>query len=115
VTNLVLLLRELEYGSDPKLLTSSLSTLRQRINSLLLKIKLCDNTQDAQDYFALLDVMQSLMMKVYFIKGLEVPTDLWRFAKDFDRIDDENTQHYLFNEIKSGRYSLIEVHDQTNS
>lgn len=43
-------------------------------------------------------------MKLHFKKGITIPKGLWEFARDFDRIDDEDTQLYLFNEIKKKRY-----------
>lgn len=105
--NLILLLRELEYSSDRELLLSRTADLRKKINDLFLKIKTCENVEEAQDYFAILDILKTLIIKLNFNKGIKISQDLWEFARDFDRIDTDDTQVYLFNKIKSGIYPLL--------
>lgn len=104
--NFILLLRELEYSSNTEKITKSLKKIIEKINTLLSKIETCKSLEEAQDYFALLDIIQGLIMKLYFKKETLIPKELWEFARDFDRIDDEQTQLHLFNEIKSKRYNL---------
>ncbi len=107
--NLILLIRHLQYSSDQLLLQEKLIELKDEINSLILLIKKCENLDEAQPFFALLDHMQSLIMTMAFKKDLSIPMDLWRFTKDFDRIDDSETQLYIFNQIKRDEYPLINL------
>lgn len=107
--NLILLIRHLQYSSDHLLLKEKLYELKDEINNLILQIKKCENLEEAQPFFALLDYMQSLIMVLAFKKDMSIPMDLWRFTKDFDRIDDSETQLYIFNQIKHNRYPLIDL------
>lgn len=100
---LATLLPEIEYG-DKSQLTEHLFLLSEKINKIFLKIQSCENYKSAEDYFALLGQIQSILAKLVFKDEIEISDRLFQFVRDFDRIDDEFTQEYLFNEIKNGQY-----------
>lgn len=60
----------------------------------------------AECYFASLGQIQNILVVIHLKNQQVVPSSLWKFARDFDRIDDIDKQKYLFNKIKNNRYTL---------
>lgn len=99
------LLFEIEYETNKNNLNQNLLLLEEKIKNIIIKINFCKDTQEAEEYFALLGQIQSILAKLVFKDEVNVSNYLLEFIKDFDRIDDEDAQRYLFNEIKAGKYS----------
>lgn len=106
---LATLLNELDYGSNKQDIISKLPILAEKINHIILKIKLCNDITEAEEYFALLERIQSLISRLKFNQEIEIWGTLWKFARDFERIDTQIMQEILFKEIKLGSYPLIDL------
>lgn len=78
--------------------------LSQKVNYIFSKIKECKTIQDADDYFALLDTIQSGLACLLYKYDIGMPDRLLRFVQDFDNFE-EAKKHY-FTKITSGEYSF---------
>lgn len=83
-----------------------LSLLLDEINKLLLTMAESKNVDQADQYFDLLAIAQKFVAKTIMSDQIEVPDGLWKFFKDFDRIDTQVQRNYILNEIKYGHYTL---------
>jgi len=106
---LATLLNELEFETNKDQICVKLPILADKINNIILRIQASESFDEAESDFALLERIQHLISVLKFNREIEIWGSLWNFARDFERIDDEETQHYLFNEIKNGRYPLIDI------
>lgn len=104
--NLRSLLAELKQESDQNKIMSKLPMLTDTINGLLSKIQHCNNIEFATNYFSLLEEIHSCVCIMAFVKEIEVSDQLWKFLKDFDRIDDKEWREYIFKRIKNHTYTL---------
>ena len=104
---LATLLREVPYDNDQKTLDPKLNQLISKINDIFMKIRECPNFEAAELYLALLEQIQTITLIIHLKNEKDVPVNLWQFSKDFDRIDDYETQQYLFEQIKNGQYKLL--------
>lgn len=102
------LLYEIDYGTVKADVLSKLPLLGNKINKIIQKIAQCNSLEDAEFYFALLERIHSLIVKLKFKKDLEIWGSLWEFARRFDRIDAEITQKIIFDEIKEGTFPLVD-------
>lgn len=100
------LLNEIESTKEENLKVSKLPLLLQEINKFLSIINKCENIKDANIYFDKLQDAQSSISKLIFKDHITVSDSLWKFFKDFDRIDDHDLRIYLFNKIKKNEYTL---------
>ena len=100
------LLQKIESDNSQLNFSTELNDLEIQINDLFFKIKKINSLELASDYFDLLGEAQSVVSKLIFDKELEVSNSIWKFFKDFDRIDDNRVREYIFQEIKNGRYAL---------
>ncbi len=82
----------------------NLSLLAQKIKYILSKIESCETLHSAEEYFDLLDKMQGVLARLAFGEEIGIPDRLRKFVSDFDNL--EGNKEYIFNEIKSGRYSF---------
>jgi hypothetical protein len=87
-------------------LTRKLSLLTQEIRYIIFKIKSCDNVSVADSYFDILQEIQSTLSALLYREEIGVSDILFRFAKDFDRIDDPWLRNHLFEKIKKDQYRL---------
>lgn len=106
---LATLLNELEFETNKDLIYTKLPILAGKINNIILKIEASSSFAEAENYFALLERIQHLISVLKYNREIEIWGSLWNFARDFERIDDEETQYYFFNEIKNGKYPLIDI------
>lgn len=105
---LATLLSEIPYDNDQKVLDEKLNLLEIKLNNIFSKIEDCLNFEEAEYYFALLGQIQNILVVIHLKNQKNVPANLWRFARYFDRIDDIDEQKYLFNQIKNNHYHLGE-------
>lgn len=103
---LATLLSEIPYDNDQKVLNEKLSLLEIKLNNIFTKIEDCPNFETAEYYIALLGQIQNLLVIIHLKNQRDISVNLWKFARDFDRIDDIDEQKYLFNKIKNNHYSL---------
>jgi hypothetical protein len=104
--NVIKLLKEINEDLMKNNQTLKLEILENEINTLLSKIKTCNTIEQAHYYFDVLEKIQSEVAGWIFINEIDVTDCLWKFFKDFDRIDDKEVKLYLFDQIKKGTYSL---------
>ena len=91
-----------EIESQGMNLARNLSLLAQKIKYLLEKIKACEALYSAQEYFDLLDDIQSVLAGLVFKEEIGIPDRLRKFVTDFDNL--EHVKEAIFSEIKSGEY-----------
>lgn len=80
--------------------------LENEISNLINKIKNCQSILKSEVYFDLLEQAQFIVAKLIFKENISVSDFLWKFMKDFDRIDSPLLRNIIFNEIKNDQYSL---------
>lgn len=95
-------LREIE--NEGTSLALKISLMSQKIKYIFFKIESCNSIQSAAEYFDLLDKMQMCLATLVFKHEIGIPDRLHRFVQDFDNID--HYKDYLFEQIKSGKYSF---------
>lgn len=100
--NSLTLLEEIksEYGKTS--VASKLPLILNELNVLLLKIRFSANLQEANLYFDLLDQIQLVTATLQHNYGIELPSNLKQFIKDFDLLHEVQARKRLFNEIKKG-------------
>ncbi|HRN77748.1 MAG TPA: hypothetical protein PLU71_00770 [Candidatus Dependentiae bacterium] len=81
-----------------------LNLMAQNIKYIFSKIKLCENIESAENYFEILDDIQSMLSILVYKYDMGIPDRLWRFMSDFDNF--EEAKKYYFPQIKSGEYSF---------
>jgi hypothetical protein len=101
-----LLIAKMESEQDRKANIPKLALLAFHINNIFLNIASCSTIVEAQPYFNLLDKIHDLISRIMFIDKFEVPSNCKKFFKDFDRLDDNETRRYYFEELKNGNYAL---------
>lgn len=106
---LATILGEMEYVSTIEKLDEKFLFLAKKINEVLSKIKKCETLEEAEHYFALLERIHVLLTKIYYVKKISLPEYLWDFMRDFERIDADITQQYLYRDIRSNTYHLINL------
>lgn len=75
------------------------------VNKQINSIKSCQNIDEANQYFDTLQTLNDTITEIIFLKKIKVPDQLFKFFKDFDRIDDIRVREYMFKDIKSGEYT----------
>ncbi|GMU19709.1 MAG: hypothetical protein AMXMBFR12_09010 [Candidatus Babeliales bacterium] len=105
MNTLATLLSEIPYD-DQKMLDEKFKLLEIKLKNIFLKIQNCLNFEEAEYYLALLGQIQNILVIIHLKNQRNIPKNLWKFARDFDRVDDIDEQKKLFNEIKNKRYSL---------
>ncbi len=100
------LIKEIEAENISVKKEHMLLHLPKHIEDILLKISACANIQEAEYYFSILEDAKHLVAIIISEDKVEVSDPLWKLYKDFDRIDDKEWREYLFNKIKTGKYSL---------
>ena len=91
-----------ELNATGEILDRQLSLMTQDIKYIFSCIKDCKSIEEAAQYFALLDIMQSALAELVFKYEIGVPDRLRRFVCDFDNLD--HYGDYYFKKIKSGEY-----------
>ncbi len=100
------LAEEIENERIKKIVTPKLPIIEEEVKKLLSQIKDCENIQKAHDYFDLLQRTVEALEGLAYKEKIDLSDSLWKFIKDFDRIDDKESRNYLFKEIKTGNYYL---------
>ncbi len=100
------LIKEIRIEVMPEKNELALLQLPEHIEDILLKISVCTNIRQADHYFSILEEVQGQISIIISEDKIDVPDTLWKLYKDFDRIDDKEWREYLFNKIKTGKYSL---------
>lgn len=93
--------------SKQKIITQ-LNLLEPLIELIIKKIGECNTPESANNYYDCLQKAHCLISDLIYNKNLEVSDLLWKFCKDFERVDDQRLRNYLFDQIKNGTYSLRE-------
>ena len=94
-----------EIENEAANLALQLSLLSQKIKYIFSKIKSLPSIELAQDYFDLLEKIQAILASIVFKYNIGLSDSLHKFVQDFDNFDYHN-QIYLFQQIKSGKYSF---------
>lgn len=84
------------------------SFLYKEINCLLGKIQHCENIGTAKVYFDILQKIQEVLAELAFRYEIAMPSNLYKFIRDCDRLDDTWLREYLLDKLKKGQYSLAE-------
>src|SRR5690349_1467333 len=95
------LIHTIEAASNTKEIVSLMPLLREEIDKIFFKIKSCEDAKDAFSYFNILEEIHIVVARLIFKSKVEISNDLWKFFKDFDRIDDEDERLYFFETIKN--------------
>ncbi len=103
---IIKLIKEIKAEAIPQKKENMIMLLPECIQEILLEIKNCENIQDTDYYFSIIENAQCLVSIIISEDKIELPDTLWKLYKDFDRIDDKEWREYLFNKIKNGNYSL---------
>jgi hypothetical protein len=85
-------------------LAQRLALLEQNMKYIFSQIKLCITLEQAQEYFEILDDIQSMLALLVYRENIGVPDRLWRFMTDFDNF--EEAKNYYFERIKNGEYAF---------
>jgi len=99
-------MQKLKSGFNEENIQVILSLILEEIYKLLERIYECNTEEQAQIYFDELEEFQELLSIIRFEYGLSLPQELRKIVRDCERLDDIDVRNFLFNEIKSGRYSL---------
>jgi len=87
-------------------INEKLPLLRREIDNIFLQMQVFDDIMQVSNYFEQLESIHSFLAKLVFLEKVDITTDLRRFVRDFDRIDDLWWREYIFNKIKTENYSL---------
>lgn len=104
--NAQLFAQQMAMASIKRNISSRLSLLLEEINKIFAKIKMCENEKEASMYFKFLEEIQGIVSILISEGNVKISGELWKFYKDFDRLDLVPEREHLFNEIKGGRYLL---------
>ncbi len=85
-------------------LSRNLGLLSQKIKYIISQIKLCETIESANDYFDLLEKIQSILACLVFKEKIGIPDRLRDFVSDFDNL--EQDKEYFFKRIKNNEYSF---------
>lgn len=105
-TKIKILLKKIESNETTLDLEADLTLLEKEINVLLTDIKNCPTIDSAKKYFDALQEVQSIVSGLIFEKEVHVSDSMWKFFKDFDRIDDFVVRKYIYYGLKDGTYAL---------
>lgn len=105
--------RILETSSNNEEIIAQFPPLRKEIDTLLTKIKAQNTVREASYYFNILSEIQGVVTGLIFKNKIDLSSDLWKFFKDFDRVDDQEQKQYLFNQIKNDQYSLDHIEKES--
>ena len=83
-------------------LTEQLALLNQYLVFIFAQIKACENQEAANEYFEMLEAIQSTLAMLIYGQDIILPDSLWRFAHDFDHLTEE--RQFYFQKIRSGDY-----------
>lgn len=78
--------------------------IQQKVISLLYVIETAKSFEEVESIFDILEQIQFLLAKAVFKENVNVTPLLMKFVSDFDRVDDSDTRHYLYEKIKSKEY-----------
>lgn len=103
--NLQSLLQEIENEQIKSNVLPKLDLLLNEINFLILKIKFCQNAQEAEGYFDLLDKIQLVVATLQHKYGVHLSKSFKKFIVDFGRLHEAKEREQLFNAIKKEHYT----------
>ncbi len=83
-------------------LTQRLTLLSQTVKYIFSQIKTCETIETANEYFMILDKIQSSLVTLVCEEEINIPERLSKFVSDFDNF--EEAKEYYFPKIKSGEY-----------
>lgn len=81
-----------------------LPIVESEIKNLFVKIKQCDDLIESQKYFEILQKIVEALEGPVFALRVNISDQLWKFMKDFDRIDRPDAREYFFYQIKNDLY-----------
>lgn len=84
--------------------SSNLHIISTTVSYIFSQIKTCPTIEAAQQYFNMLDTIQSTLATLVHEHGIEIPARLWRFMSDFDNF--EEAKNMYFEHIKTGSYTF---------
>lgn len=84
------------------LLSLKLSLLTQNITHIFSEIKSCEDINTINEYFGILDKIQSTLALLAHQENIGLSDRLWRFMNDFDNFD--GVKDYYLIKIKAGEY-----------
>lgn len=85
-------------------LNQRLTLLSHTVKYIFSQIKTCETIENADDYFIILDKIQSSLISLVCGEDINLPERLSRFVSDFDNF--EKAKRYYFPKIKSGEYNF---------
>lgn len=100
------LITEIDYPQTKRHIVILLPFIYQEIKKIISTINACEEIHEAKNYFDKLQEIQGNLSVLVFKYEIEAPEILWKFVSDFDRLDDQDSRIWLFNQIKNERYSL---------
>ena len=103
---ILFLINEIEKEYYNEILETKIVLLIQEATSVLIRMRSCQNMDEADFYFNLLDQVYHIVAILIFKDEIELPDSLWKLYKDFDRIDDPWWKEYMFIKITKENYSL---------
>jgi hypothetical protein len=109
---ILLLLHKIEIEPIDNNIANKLTLLLDEINYLLLKIKFCQNLQEANPYFELLDKIQLVVAKLHYKNHINLSRPLQQFIIDFNELHDNNERERLFNEIKQNQHMYTQQRER---
>lgn len=89
-----------------KQFVQKISLLKHEIKYIFSKIKACETSQIAQNYFNILQKIQETLTILIYKENLGLPETLIIFTSDFDRIDDPELRERMFIRIKNEQYQF---------
>lgn len=91
---------------DQEKLTLNCTLIENELSMIFQKIRESKLFNENASTFNLLNKIQFVLAKAVFKEGLEVNNVLRKFITDFDRLDDEENNKYLYSKIKSNDFYL---------
>jgi len=90
-----------------KIIYEYLPSLHKEINNVFLKIRLCNDLTETNEYFKQLEDIHSFISRLIFEEGINIISDdLEQFFRDFEHIGEISWREYMFHEITKKNYTL---------
>lgn len=94
------LIEELEVQRIKNIIIQNLKIIEQEIDNTFESIEKCNDKQEAKIYFDVLQEIQEILAKLFFLGEIKVSGKLERFIRECDRLDDDWLRSSLFSNIK---------------
>lgn len=109
--NIKALLKKMEDDLYQNNIIPEFILLYNAIDYIILKIKGCKTTKDAEPYFDQLNDIQLMTAKFNYKYHIDLPVNLEEFSKAFDNLHDLQEREKLFYEIQQGKYWYEQYND----